>query len=267
MRIWPPTDPDDCFAIALLAHASNLQIVGISTVFGNAPREVVDRTTIELAARLWAEVGRTLPVYSGSAAPLAQDGSSPQPPAHEALLASLEQGPLIVVALGPLTNLAAVLGERPALRSQVARLVAVMGRRAGHIFHPAEGADAGMLFGHGPVFRDFNFVMDVRASSQIVALNLPTSLIPYDAARGIEITAGDLDRLTASGGTMSWVAERARPWKATGTRTSDAKVSIRLTCSPPPMWSNRISSGARRCRHGSAKTLRYSSHFGGQRRC
>jgi inosine-uridine nucleoside N-ribohydrolase len=128
------------------------------------------------------------------------------------LVAALEQGPLTVVALGPLTNLAAVLAERPALRSRVARLVAVMGRRPGHIFHPAEGAHAGTLFGHGPVFRDFNFAMDARAAAQIVALNLPTSLIPYDAARGVEITAGDLDRLAESGGTTAWVAERARPW-------------------------------------------------------
>jgi inosine-uridine nucleoside N-ribohydrolase len=131
---------------------------------------------------------------------------------HEALTAALEAGPLTVVALGPLTNLAAVLGKRPDLRSRVDRLIAVMGRRPGHIFHPAEGSGAGILFGHGPVFRDFNFVMDSRASLQIVALNLPTTLIPYDAARGIEITAGDLDRLTASGGTVSWIGERARPW-------------------------------------------------------
>lgn len=208
----PRTDPDDCFAIALLAHASDLRIIGISTVFGNAPRDAVERTTAELAARLWAEVGRPLPVYSGSAGPFAEAASSAKTPAHEALTAALEEGPLTVVALGPLTNLAAVLRERPALRSRVARLVAVMGRRPGHIFHPAEGADAGILFGHGPVFRDFNFVMDRRAAAQIVALNLPTSLIPYDAARGIEITAGDLDRLAESGGTMSWVVERARPW-------------------------------------------------------
>lgn len=206
------TDSDDCFAIALLAYSSDFQIVGISTVFGNAPIDVVDRTTIELARRLSVEIGQTLPVHRGYPGPLAQIVSSPRPPAYEALVEALEQGPLTIVALGPLTNLAAVLSERPALRSQVVRLVSVMGRRQGHIFHPTEGANSGILFGHGPVFRDFNFVMDVRASSQIIDLNLPTTLIPYDAARGIEMTAGDLDRLTASGRAISWLAERARPW-------------------------------------------------------
>jgi inosine-uridine nucleoside N-ribohydrolase len=206
------TDPDDCLAIALLARASRLEIVGLSTVFGNASRDVVDRTTRELVAKLSVEVGRTIPVFPGSAGPLAREAPVPGLPAHDALMAALEQGPLTVVALGPLTNLAAVLRERPDLASQVARLVAVMGRRPGHLFHPAEGADAGLLFGHGPVFRDFNFVMDIDAAAQIVALNLPMSLIPYDAARGIEITADDLDRLAESGGSNSWLADRARRW-------------------------------------------------------
>ncbi|EPC01544.1 hypothetical protein L861_16870 [Litchfieldella anticariensis FP35 = DSM 16096] len=31
------TDPDDCFALTLLAQASDIEIVGISTVFCNAP--------------------------------------------------------------------------------------------------------------------------------------------------------------------------------------------------------------------------------------
>ncbi|MCL4800900.1 MAG: nucleoside hydrolase [Burkholderiales bacterium] len=206
------TDADDCLAIALLARTADIRIVGISTVFGNAPREAVDRTTAELVARLSTDLGQGPPVYSGSPGPLTQDGPTPRPAAHAALIAALEKGQLTVVALGPLTNLAAVLAERPALASRVARLVAVMGRRPGHVFHPAEGVGAGSYFGHGPVFRDFNFAMDIRAAALIVGAHLPLSLIPYDAARGIEITPGDLDRIAASGGAGAWVAERARGW-------------------------------------------------------
>ena len=187
------TDPDDCFAIALLARSPRFEIVGISTVAGNAPLEFVQRTTRELAAMLSAGTGRTLQVFAG----------------HEALQEALEHGPLTVLALGPLTNLAAALAERPALGSRISRLIAVMGRRPGHVFHPAEGAGRGLLFGHGPVFRDFNFAQDINAASQIVHLGLPTSLVPYDAARGIEITAGDLERMDAA---MPWIARRARGW-------------------------------------------------------
>lgn len=191
------TDPDDCLAIALLARAAGDRIAGISTVGGNAPPKVVERTTRELAARLSA----TLRVYSGSHA-------------QQAMTAALEHGPLTVVALGPLTNIAAVLDARPDLRPRVARLVAVMGRRPGHLFHPAEGVGGGMLFGHGPIFRDFNFEMDPRAAARVVALNLPLTLVPYDAARRIEIGERDLDRLAAAGGALAWTAERSRAWLA-----------------------------------------------------
>jgi inosine-uridine nucleoside N-ribohydrolase len=149
-------------------------------VAGNAPREVVEATVRSLA------------------------GARPS-----SLRAALERGPLTLLALGPLTNVAAVLAQDPALRANVARLVLVMGRRPGHLFHPAEGAGGGMLFGHGPVFRDFNFAMDPEAARQVVAMRLPTTLVPYDAARGVELTAADLERLR---GTIPWVAERARGW-------------------------------------------------------
>ena len=191
------TDPDDCLAIALLARAAGDRIAGISMVAGNAPLAVVERTTRELAARL----STTLQVYSGS-------------DAQQAMTTALEQGPLTVVALGPLTNVAAVLDARPDLRTRVARLVAVMGRRPGHLFHPAEGAGGGMLFGHGPIFRDFNFEMDPRAASRVVALNLPLTLVPYDAARRIELGERDLERLAAAGGALAWTAERSRAWLA-----------------------------------------------------
>jgi purine nucleosidase len=125
------------------------------------------------------------------------------------LKTALEQGPLTILALGPLTNLAAVLREHPQLRKNVARLVAVMGRRPGHIFHPAEGAGRGMLFGHGPVFRDFNFALDPDAAARVLAMRLPISLVPYDAARGIELTAEDLGRLENS---LPWIVERSRGW-------------------------------------------------------
>jgi len=206
------TDPDDCFALALLAYASDFQLVGISTVFGNAPLDVVNRTTIELAGKLSHEIGRTISVYSGSPGPLSQVATTPRPPAYEALTAALEQGPLTIVALGPLTNLAAVLSERPGLHSQDVRVVAVMGKRQGHLFHPAEGADTGILFGHGPIFRDFNFVMDIDAAKQIVAMHLPLTLVPYDAARRIEMTADDLDHLSESSRALAWIADRADPW-------------------------------------------------------
>jgi purine nucleosidase len=132
--------------------------------------------------------------------------------APDGLRKALESGRLTIVALGPLTNIAAVLREQPALAKNIERLVAVMGRRPGHLFHPAEGAGGGMLLGHGPVFSDFNFAKDADAAASVFAFDFPITLIPYDAARHVEITAADLDRLAAQGGAAAWVAARSRGW-------------------------------------------------------
>lgn len=203
------TDPDDCFALLLLARADETEIAGVSTVFGNAPLPVTDRVAGELLARLRREGTEAPRIHRGSAEPLVGTRAEP---AHEALRAALAQGPLTILALGPLTNVAAALRGRPDLQSNVARLVTVMGRRPGHLFHPGEGAGRGMLRGHGPVFRDFNFDKDREAARVVLAMGLPITLVPYAAAREMHLTAADLDQLERQGGTSAWVAAGSRAW-------------------------------------------------------
>ena len=206
-RVWIDTDPacghsrssdpDDCLAILLLARTPGIELVGISTVHGNAPLEVTDRTARELADRLRAE-GLDVPVHRGSG---------------DALARALAAGPLTVLSLGPLTNLELTLRRHPTLAGRVGRLVAVMGRRPGHLFHPTENRGAGaVLLGHGPVFRDLNFAEDSGAAAAIVARRLPTTLIPYDVARQVLVGAADLDRIAAAGEAGTWVANRSRGW-------------------------------------------------------
>lgn len=208
------TDPDDCFALLLLARAHDVQVASVSTVHGNASLEVTDRTTRELVAMLRRKDAGVTPVFRGCDRASNTAATHASPPAHAALQRSLESGPLTIVALGPLTNIAAALEGRPDLQRQVGRLVAVMGRRSGHRFHPSEGAGGGTLFGHGPVFRDFNFAQDRNAARLVLAMNLPITLIPYAAAREVSLTGADLDALQTQGGATAWVAARARGWLA-----------------------------------------------------
>ncbi len=218
-RIWVDADPacgegprvdaDDCLAIWYLIRQVDLTVVGISTVFGNAPLQTTDATTRQLMARLKPGHG-AVPVYRGAEAPLPKvDGGTE---AERALRAALAAGELTIVALGPLTNVAGALQARPDLHDHVQMIVAVMGRRPGHIFHPAEGAGGGILFGHGPVFRDFNVVQDPDAVRVVIDLDIPLVLVPYEAARDVEIDEEALERIAASGPDGRWVAERARPW-------------------------------------------------------
>ena len=203
------TDPDDCFALLLLLRSPSVSVVGISTVHGNAPLAITDSITRALVGR----AGRRVPVYRGSAVPLDErDGGAPAP-AHAALRQALAGGPLTLVALGPLTNVALALERVPALRAKVARLVAVMGRRPGHLFHPAEGhGGGGMLFGHGPVFTDFNFAQDRKAATRLLGFRVPTTLVPYEAAREVTLAAPHLDRIARADAASAWVVSRAGGW-------------------------------------------------------
>lgn len=221
-RIWIDTDaacgagrrvdPDDCFAIALLFRSRSKQIAGISTIFGNAPLTVTDNTTRVLLQHLRSDEDHAVEVYEGAALPTNSPASLASTPASDALQQALSEGPLIVVSLGPLTNIAAALDSRPDLQANVRALIAVMGHRPGHIFHPTEGRSGAILFGHGPIFRDFNFAQDEEAVARVVAMNVPLILVPYDAARNIIITDADLSELVSAGGASQWVAERATRW-------------------------------------------------------
>ena len=168
-------DPDDCLALLSLASATGIDIVGISTVFGNAPVSETDRVMRALVGQLSPRADRikpaVLPVFKGCGAATQkclEDGGGLE--AQAALRHALQAGTLDYVALGPLTNLAAVLTQEPALAGRIPRVVAVVGRRPGHRFHPSENRCIGaMLFGHGPIFRDLNAVLDTRAVAVVLA--------------------------------------------------------------------------------------------------
>lgn len=219
-RVWIDTDaacngakgdPDDCFAMLVLMSSPDVEIVGISTVFGNAPLSVVDRTTRDLVGRV---AGRSdILVHSGSSTALEVERMTSIEPAHAALERALERGPLTIVGLGPLTNVAATLRRRPDLAANIGLLVSVMGRRPGHVFHPAEGrSSSGILFGHGPIFRDFNFSKDRTSAAIVLGLAERISLTPYAAAREVMVTRRDLARMRGGPGAAAWLAERAGPW-------------------------------------------------------
>lgn len=209
------TDPDDCFAILLLAQQDTVEIVGVSTVFGNAPLADTDRITRALMAQIGKDHGPSIPVYRGSSAPLVPQRTFDATPTSEVtaeLRAALERGPLTILALGPLTNIADALEDQPHLQANVTRLVAVMGRRKGHVFHPVEGGTARSFLGHGPVFRDFNFTEDEGAAASVVRMGLPMALVPYEASRNVLLDRSTLRRMEGLDGPAAWVAQRARPW-------------------------------------------------------
>ena len=227
-RVWIDADaacgtckrrePDDCLALLSLASARHVDIAGISTVFGNAPVSEADRVTRALVQQIGTYAGRpvsvSLPVFKGcgAAAPKCLEAGGSLD-AQAGLRQALQRGRLDVVALGPLTNLAGLLAREPALGSRIGRVIAVMGRRPGHRFHPSENRATGaMLFGHGPIFRDLNAVLDPQAMAVVLASGVPVVMVPYTAARQVLMTGSDLDRVALTNPAAGWVAERSRAW-------------------------------------------------------
>ncbi|HET9143082.1 nucleoside hydrolase [Actinophytocola sp.] len=205
------TDPgvDDAFAIALACASPEVDLLAVTTVFGNASLE----TTTRNALRLLALCGRTdVPVAAGADRPLVypqeheadrvhgSDGLSGRahllaPGPNEVseldavglmarLLAEADE-PVTIAPIGPLTNIALLLGAYPSLRGKIERLV-VMG-----------GAISG---GNTTAVSEFNLWSDPEAARRVlVEERIPTVLVPIDLTFQCMVQRPWLDRLAASG--------------------------------------------------------------------
>ena len=132
-------DIDDALALALAARSPELELVAVTTVYGDV------ETRARLAAKLLEALGRDVPVAPGSSKPLY--GEAPgRPPIYSTALGSgdsysniverhavdlLEElveggGVDVIITLGPLTNLALLFMKRPDLVGRV-RLVTMGG--------------------------------------------------------------------------------------------------------------------------------------------
>ena len=102
----PGAEIDDGLAIIYLLGRPEVNLLGITTTFGNGPTAEVTRLTRELVERL----GLPIPVYEGATSPTASGPRAGEPvsPAVRFLAESSNRFPgrLVVVALGALTNLA-----------------------------------------------------------------------------------------------------------------------------------------------------------------
>lgn len=195
MPILIDTDPgiDDALALCLALASPEVSVEALTTVAGNAP---VDRATRNVA-RILSVVRPARPpiVARGAEKPLArslvsaasvhgQDGLGDLPrwrgaPEPSLALAPIDgadlilemarrhRGELLLVALGPLTNLALALERDPGSLRAVRRVV-VMG---GAIAVP----------GNVTAVAEFNFYVDPHAAARVMEAGLPLTLVPLDA--------------------------------------------------------------------------------------
>jgi inosine-uridine nucleoside N-ribohydrolase len=163
----PSGDVDDAFAIAALLR-SGLPVAAIASVAGNTSEAGADRNNRALG-ELCGYDGRYLRGVQAGDVPDRIDRAG----------GLWRNGPVRFLALGPLTNLAALLAARPA----ISEVVLVGGNLTSR--------------GRFPPWwpHEFNLTKDPAATRAVFASDLPLTIVPLDVARRLRIGPGELKGL------------------------------------------------------------------------
>jgi len=178
-------DIDDAFALALALRSPELQIVGITTTFGDTA------TRAKLLDRFLGEVGRQdIPVAVGAPTepktPLTQRryaegghfAKSQHPAAVDFLLEQIRRQPeeITLIAIGPLMNVGAAIDKDPTTFRKLKRVVMMGGsikKGYGDLgYNPPNGPDA-----------EWNIVNDILSAQKLFASGVPLFLMPLDATQ------------------------------------------------------------------------------------
>jgi inosine-uridine nucleoside N-ribohydrolase len=201
-------DPGHDDALAILYANVHLNLVGLTTVFGN---QSVDKTTRN-ALGVCTLGGIAVPVAAGAAASLegppvdasdvhgktGLDGAElPEPDrdvidrdAADFIIETSHQwaGELTVIATGPLTNVATALRRDPTLPSRLAGL-SVMGGTTGP--------------GNVTAVAEINIFADPEAAQIVMEAGIPMRLVGLTVTTTIGADAETIARLEASGGPVA----------------------------------------------------------------
>jgi purine nucleosidase/pyrimidine-specific ribonucleoside hydrolase len=212
------TDPglDDALALLLALRSPELEVVGITTVCGNVPVGQATKNLFRVLQLL--DPPPAVLVGQGAARPLehplvtaglvhGEDGLGELDRVMETtglsrytevkLPASLPTaqevwqecgrrypGELVLLALGPLTNVALTLKVRPETVQRFSRIIAM----AGAIAVPGNVSPAA----------EFNVYVDPHAARRVLTAGLPITLIPLDVTTRVSFNRRRLTDLTAN---------------------------------------------------------------------
>ena len=193
------TDPgiDDALALMMAIRSPELDVLGITTVGGNASLARTTRNALSLLEHLAAS---DIPVHAGAARPLRGrfryahyhhgpggltvrlpgPRSAPAPPSAAEYIADLARampGSLTLIALGPLTNIARAIALEPMLKRWIRQIV-IMG---GAVGVPGNVTD----------HAEFNVYNDPAAARLVLSSGIPTTLVGLDVCNEVSVTRTD----------------------------------------------------------------------------
>lgn len=205
------TDPgiDDALAIMLAAASPEVKILGITAVAGNTGIEY----TAPNAAALADLLGLDVPIGKGAAAPLWRRDTVPDASVHGAdgfggyrlpassrtlepaieLMARLVEeadGPVTLVAVGPLTNVALFMGSYPETARKLERIVIM-------------GGGTQEVLGNATPAAEFNIYFDPDAGARVFDFGVPITMVGLNVTHKALLYPADFQRLDASGGKIA----------------------------------------------------------------
>ena len=216
--IWLDTDPgvDDAMAMALLFALKEYDVKGVSAVAGNVELE----KTFENARDLAAFFGRKdVPVFAGAARPLFReprtayfvhgenglgdvtlprsDAPVEKLPAWDALYeaARAAAGELVLIAVGPLTNVALALSKHGSLHKLLKRIV-IMGGSAS--------------YGNATPAAEANIFCDPEAASTVFQCGVPIVMCGLDMTLKTVMTPVELDEMGELNPTARFLRDAAQ---------------------------------------------------------
>lgn len=207
MKLIIDTDPgiDDAMAIFYAAAAPDIELVGLTTVFGNVTTDIATRNALRLAeaARVDIPVApgatkpHTLPPFPPTSRVHGDEGFGDIPaatPQGRALnenaadflcrMARTQPGEITLCAIGPMTNVAAALERDPEFARNIKQIVMMGGslEKGGNITPHAEA----------------NFYHDPHAAYIVCASGADVVMVGLDVTHQILCTAADFDTIAAN---------------------------------------------------------------------
>jgi purine nucleosidase len=178
-------DIDDAFAVALALRSPEVQILGITTTFGDT------ETRAKLLDRFLAEAGRPeIPVAAGVPSPpksnftqrrYAENNRYAKPPHPDAVAFLLDQirrnpGQITLIAIGPLMNVGAAIDKDPATFRKLKSVILMGGsikRGYGDLgFGPTT-----------PPQPEWNILNDIPSAQKLFAAGVPLFVMPLDSTQ------------------------------------------------------------------------------------
>jgi purine nucleosidase len=228
------TASDDAVALIMALRHPDVQVRAITAVAGNVSAEQATRNALYVAELC----GSTVPVHCGAAQPIWRehahaewfhgkdglgdhgypDAARAAEPGHavDAIIAAIQAHPgIVLVTLGPLTNVAMALGKAPEIAAMVSRCVVMGGNPCceGNVTPAAE----------------YNMWVDPEAARVVLRSGLPIELAGWHLCRGeAVVSANEVEYILSLGTPLARFAVEcnSRAMQAYGIQTGETGISL-----------------------------------------